>query len=137
MALAFSPDGALLASASLYEHHARLWDLKTQRVRRVFAGHARSLNSVAFSPDGSLLATAGNDGMVGLWTVATGQRRASLDGQATCPPNRGILPGRSNPLSIDRQRRRSPIVGPRRTPRSLAWAGRGTELESHFVIASE
>ena len=82
--LAFSPDGALLASASFPERHVRLWDLNTRRMCRVFAGHARSVNSVAFSPDGSLLATAGNDGMLGLWTVATGQRRHSLDSQATC-----------------------------------------------------
>ena len=83
-ALAFSPDGSLLASASFPEHHVRLWDLNTRRVCRVFAGHAQTVNSVAFSPDGLLLATAGNDGMLALWTVATGQRRLSLDGQATC-----------------------------------------------------
>ena len=39
-----------------------------------------------FPRDGSLLATAGNDVMVGLWTVATGQRWVSLDGQATWLP---------------------------------------------------
>jgi WD40 repeat protein len=43
------------------------------------------VTSVAFSPDGSLLATAGNDGMLGLWTVATGQRRVSLDSQSAWP----------------------------------------------------
>jgi WD40 repeat protein len=82
MALAFSPDGALLATAGFVEHHFRVWDLATQQVCRVFAGHSRPVNSVAFSPDGSLLASAGNDGMVGLWSVATGQRRVTLDSQS-------------------------------------------------------
>jgi WD40 repeat protein len=82
-ALAFSPDGALLASASLHEHCVRLWDLNTRREFRVIARQARPVNSVAFSPNCDLLATASSDGAIGLWTVATGQRRASLDGQAT------------------------------------------------------
>jgi WD40 repeat protein len=84
MALAFSCDGAFLASAGSSEHYVRLWDLKTQKVCRVFVGHSRSVNSVAFSPDGSLLATAGSDGMLGLWTIETGQRLLSLESQATC-----------------------------------------------------
>jgi WD40 repeat protein len=63
----YSPDGQSIAVTSYLD---------------VFEGHTRPVNSVAFSPDGSLLATAGNDGMLGLWTVATGRRQASLDGQA-------------------------------------------------------
>jgi WD40 repeat protein len=48
----------------------------------VLRGQARSINSIAFSPDGLLLATAGNDGLIGVWVLATGDRRVSLDGQA-------------------------------------------------------
>jgi WD40 repeat protein len=81
--LAFSSDGALLVSSTVFERSVRLWDLNTSLPCRVFAEQARSVTSVVFSPDGSLLATASNDGTVGLWSVATGQRRANLDGQAT------------------------------------------------------
>jgi WD40 repeat protein len=81
-ALAFSANGALLATASFPEQHVRLWDVKSGRVCREFAGHACPVNSVAFSPDGSLLATAANDGMLGVWNVATGQRWASVNAEA-------------------------------------------------------
>jgi WD40 repeat protein len=84
VAIAFSPEGALLATSSLPEHHVRLWDVRTKRLSRLIAERPHTVNSVAFSPDGSLLATAGNDGTVGLWTTATGEQRAMLDGQATC-----------------------------------------------------
>jgi WD40 repeat protein len=82
-ALAFSPDGALLASASFHENSVRLWDLNRRREFRVIAEHTRSVNSIAFSADGKLLASASNDGTIGLWTVATGQRRVTVDAQAT------------------------------------------------------
>jgi WD40 repeat protein len=82
-ALAFSPDGAELASAGFPEPYVRLWHVNSGRVCRLFEGHSRPVNSLVFSPDGSLLATASNDGTLGLWSVATGQRLASLDSHAT------------------------------------------------------
>ena len=82
-ALAFSPEGAILASACRPEHRVRLWDVGSWKQSRFIGEHARQVSSLAFSPDGVLLATIGDDGMLGLWTVATGERRVTLDVNAT------------------------------------------------------
>jgi WD40 repeat protein len=84
-ALAFSPDGALLASVVLLEHDVRLWDVESGQVRRSFLGHTSPLNSVAFSPDGTLLATAAGDGTLGIWKVETGEQLISLKCDAVAP----------------------------------------------------
>ncbi|MGF1496116.1 MAG: hypothetical protein ACFB8W_04740 [Elainellaceae cyanobacterium] len=61
----FSPDGALLASASA-DHTVRLWDV-TGRSRQIYTGHRDHVFGIAFSPDGTLLASASADRTVRLW----------------------------------------------------------------------
>jgi WD40 repeat protein len=76
---AFSPDGALLATAS-YDLTARLWDLATGRAARTLTGHEAGVYKVAFSPDGALLATASYDRTARLWDPATGRAARTLTG---------------------------------------------------------
>src|SRR5271155_295371 len=49
-AVAISPDGKLLASAS-HDETVRLWDLATGAALHALAGHSNTVNAVAFSPD--------------------------------------------------------------------------------------
>jgi WD40 repeat protein len=77
-ALAFTPDGALLASASWSEHHVRLWDIESRRERRSFLVQTGPVSAVAISPDGTLLATVAIDGTLGIWSVETGDQLINL-----------------------------------------------------------
>jgi glucose/arabinose dehydrogenase len=75
-AVAFSPDGALLASA--YSGGViRLWDLATGQqhgqVLQAGSGGQAGMTAIAFSPDGGLLASAYRDGTIRLWDPATGR----------------------------------------------------------------
>ena len=77
----FSPDGALLATAST-DKTARLWDPATGECVRTLTGHAAGLRGVAFSPDGRLLATASTGRTARLWDPATGECVGTLTGHA-------------------------------------------------------
>jgi WD40 repeat protein len=55
-AVAFSPDGLRLATAS-DDRAARVWDIASGQEEQIFS-HGGPVRAVAFSPDGHRLATA-------------------------------------------------------------------------------
>ena len=73
-ALAFSPDGATLATAGgdgSSSGSIRLWDVATQQeIGTPMTAGPEPVYALAFSPDGATLATAGGDGRARLWNVA-------------------------------------------------------------------
>jgi WD40 repeat protein len=80
-AVAFSPDGELVASASR-DKTVRIWERATGKVRHTLKKHAGPVLSVAFSPKGNSLASAGADKAVILWDADTGQELRTLSGHA-------------------------------------------------------
>ncbi|KAI9858001.1 MAG: hypothetical protein M1813_007971 [Trichoglossum hirsutum] len=79
IAMVFSPNGKLIASAS-YDCSVRLWDAATGSPQ-TFEGHSGWVTDVAFSPDSKLVASASCDCTVRLWNIATGSSQ-TLEGHS-------------------------------------------------------
>jgi WD40 repeat protein len=67
-AVAFSPDGQTLATAS-WDTTTKLWDATGGQERTTLVGHTGRVTAVAFAPDGKVLATGGEDRTVRLWQL--------------------------------------------------------------------
>jgi RNA polymerase sigma factor (sigma-70 family) len=76
-ALACSPDGKLLASASgpwggepnRHPGMIKIWDVATAKEVTTLEGHVEEINGLAFSPDGKTLASCSSDRTIKLWDI--------------------------------------------------------------------
>lgn len=78
-AVAFSPDGQILATGS-DDETIKLWDLRSERLIRSLTGHSATVAAIAFSPDGHRLASASLDQTVRIWDVKSGGTPRILQG---------------------------------------------------------
>jgi len=80
-AVAFSPDGKLLAAAGglpARSGELRIWDVEKRSELRTITGHADCIYAVSFAPDGKSVATASYDKLIKLWDVASGKEIRTL-----------------------------------------------------------
>ena len=92
-ALAFSPDGKILASgAGFAESAIRLWEAETGREIGRLEGHRSWVSSLVFWPDGKTLASGGGDQTIRLWDVASRRPLATLRGHHHEVWSLGLLP---------------------------------------------
>jgi WD40 repeat protein/beta-lactamase regulating signal transducer with metallopeptidase domain len=81
LALAYSPDGSVLAVAG-DDGVVLVRDVASGRVIARLEGHGDAVSCLAFSPDGRALATGSYDRTIKLWDLASGRELATLSGHA-------------------------------------------------------
>lgn len=69
-AVAFSPDGRIVASGS-DDNAITLWDVSSGRQLRILKDHKERVNAISFSPDGRILASGSDDRTIRLWDLST------------------------------------------------------------------
>lgn len=140
LAAAFSPDGAILASAG-DDGAIRLWDPELAQPLGRIDAHRQRISAIAFSPDGRLIASASHDRTIALFDAASGVEVERLVGHAghvtalAFSPDGGRLASGSEDATIrlwDLEGQRAPLLleGHAARVQALAFHPDGRRLAS-------
>ena len=69
MHVAWSPDGAFLATGASFEQNIGLWDVQKGKLLKAFQRSDVGTNDLAWSPNGQYLAIACEKHLVEVWTL--------------------------------------------------------------------
>jgi WD40 repeat protein len=140
--VAFSPDGAHLASASR-DWPILVWTLAGQRVELALNGHTAGVNSLAYSTDGKTLISGSDDSTVRLWDAENGQAIARVTGHtgpvlsaALSPDGKFAASGGSDRAirlwNVERKQTAATLTGHGRPVVALAFSPDG-----RFLVSAE
>jgi WD40 repeat protein len=93
--MAFSPDGAELATTAGTSKFVTLWHASTGEPAGKLAGHTRHARGVAYSPDGKFIASTQNTTVTNVWDRTTNKIVACLKTEGWCIESLAFRPDSS------------------------------------------
>ncbi len=99
-AVAYSPDGTLIASAS-DDFTIKLWRRDNGALVRTLWGHAEDVQSVLFTPDGKQVVSGGKDNTIRVWQVEDGVQVRQFEEKGGLAGYKSILPRHAMALAPD------------------------------------
>lgn len=147
MAVAFSPDGKLLASASA-DKSVILWEVESGKKLRTLTGHTKGVTGVAFSPDGKMVLSGSADTTARLWDTEGGKEIKALSGHpkevngvAFAPDGKSVATagedGSVRVWDVESGKTAKTLSGGRTGMRAVVFSPDGSKLASGGLILAK